>query len=182
MAVLVLRVRDLTDAEAAQVERLARSRTAAARLVERAKMVQLARKGHHVPAIARGLGMTEATVRLWLKRVNACGPDGLRDAPRSGRPPTYTADDVGTVVAAALTKPEGLGLPFACWTLDRLAAYMNEARGIAMKRSRIDELLRAEGLRWRQQETWFGERVDPQFAEKRGPSSRSIRRHLRVVR
>jgi hypothetical protein len=35
-----------------------------------------------------------------------------------------------------------------------------------MKRTRIDELLLAEGLRWRSQETWFGERVDPQFAEK----------------
>jgi hypothetical protein len=24
----------------------------------------------------------------------------------------------------------------------------------------------AEGLRWRTDETWFGERVDPNFAEK----------------
>jgi len=28
-------------------------------------------------------------------------------------------------------------------------------------------MLLAEGLRWRKQETWFGERVDPEFAEKR---------------
>jgi len=65
--------------------------------------------------------------------------------------------------------------------LDRLAAYVQEAKGIAMKRSRIDELLRAEGLRWRTQETWFGERVDPAFAEKRGPSSPSTRPLRRVV-
>jgi hypothetical protein len=37
-----------------------------------------------------------------------------------------------------------------------------------MKRSRLDELLLAEGLRWRQQESWFGERVDPEFAQTRG--------------
>jgi hypothetical protein len=36
-----------------------------------------------------------------------------------------------------------------------------------MKRSRIDEILLREGLRWRKHETWFGERVDPDFAEKR---------------
>jgi hypothetical protein len=30
-----------------------------------------------------------------------------------------------------------------------------------MKRSRISEILLAEGLRWRQEETWFGARVDP---------------------
>ena len=86
MPVSVLTVRPLTAKEAAQVERLARSRTAAARLVERAKMVQLAREGQRVPAIARSLGVTETTVRLWLKRVNARGPDGLGDAPRSAVP------------------------------------------------------------------------------------------------
>jgi len=40
-------------------------------------------------------------------------------------------------------------------------------KGIAMQRSRIDEILLHEGLRWRKHETWFGERVDPAFAEKR---------------
>ena len=40
-----------------------------------------------------------------------------------------------------------------------------------MKRSRISEILVEEGLRWRKQETWFGERVDPDFAEKRGSSA-----------
>jgi hypothetical protein len=88
---------------------------------------------------------------------------------------------VGEVIAASLTDPQHLDLPFASWTLDRLTAYLNEVKGIAMKRSRIDELLRAEGLRWRSQETWFGERVDPAFAEKRGPSSPSTSRLRRVV-
>jgi len=46
-------------------------------------------------------------------------------------------------------------------------AYLAEQHGIAMKRSRLDELLLAEGLRWRKQESWFGERVDPDFAAKR---------------
>ena len=49
-------------------------------------------------------------------------------------------------------------------------------KGIPIKRSRIDDLLIEEGLRWRQQESWFGERVDPDFAKKRGPSTRSIPR------
>jgi hypothetical protein len=49
-----------------------------------------------------------------------------------------------------------------------LAAYLHEAKGVLMKRSRISDVLVAEGLRWRKQEAWFGERVDPQFAEKRG--------------
>ena len=103
------------------------------------------------------------------------GLAGLQDKPRQGRPPTYTRDEVGVVVATALTDPQTLDLPFKSWTLDRLVAYLAEQKGIAMKRSRIDEPLIAEGLRWRKEETWFGERVDPDFAEKRGPSSNSTR-------
>ena len=52
--------------------------------------------------------------------------------------------------------------------LDRLEQFLNEQRGIAIKRSRIDDLLLVEGLRWRHQENWFGERADPDFATKRG--------------
>jgi len=86
------------------------------------------------------------------------------------------------VVAASLTKPEELGLPFGSWTLDRLEAYLNGERGVPIKRSRIGEIPQAEGLRWREQETWFGARPDPAFAEKRGRSSPSTRRPLTVVR
>jgi transposase len=138
--------------------------------------------GERVPQVAERLGVGADVVRGWLKRFNAEGVDGLQDRPRSGRPATYTPEQVGEVIALSLTAPETLGLPFACWTLDRLAAYLNEVRGLPIKRTRIDELLVAEGLRWRQQETWFGERVDPAFVEKRGPSSASIRPRLQVVR
>lgn len=178
---MALRVRALTDEEGTQIECLAHSRTAPARLVERARIIWQAQQGQRVPDIADDLQLCEATVRQWLKRFNAQGLRGLEDAPRSGRPVTYTSEQVGEVIATSLTPPETLGLPFACWTLDRLEAYLNEEKGLPIKRSRIDELLIAEGLRWRTQETWFGERVDPEFAPKRGPSRRSIRRLRRVV-
>ncbi len=45
-----------------------------------------------------------------------------------------------------------------------------------MKKTRIFEILHEEGLRGRQQESWFGKRVDPDFAKKRGPSSGSARK------
>ena len=181
VAAKALRVRELTAEEAEAVRRLAHSRTEAARRVERARMVRLASSGRTAPAIARELGVGADTVRTWLKRFNAEGLDGLRDRPRSGRPATYTPEQVSAVIATSLTKPDGLGLPFASWTLDRLQAYLNEVTGLPIKRSRIDELLLAEGLRWRAQETWFGERVDPAFAEKKGRSNCSIRPHRPVA-
>lgn len=167
---MVLRLREPTADEMAALTRLANSRTAPARAVERARIVLYARQGWRAPAIAAEVRRGEDTVRHWLTRFNAAGLAGLADAPRSGRPVTYTKEEVGTVIATALTDPKALDQPFGCWTLDRLEVYLNETVGLAIKRSRIDELLRAEGLRWRQAETWFGARVDPQFAEKRGPS------------
>jgi transposase len=85
----------------------------------------------------------------------------------SGRPPTCIAEERSAVITAALSRPAELGLPFASWTLDRLVACLGE-KGIGIKRSRMGEVLLGEGLKWRQEETWFGARGDPEFARKRG--------------
>jgi transposase len=170
----MIRLRELTPEEQKMIERLAHSRTAEARLVERAQMIYHASQGSSVPAIARELALHPQTVRHWLKRFNTNGLEGLHDQPRGGRPATYTPEQVAEVIATALTDPKTLGQPFASWTLDRLEVYLNDEKGIPIKRSRIDDLLIAEGLRWREQESWFGERVDPAFAKKRGSSTRSI--------
>jgi transposase len=166
----LVRVRGLSADEEAEIVRLTRARTAPARLVERARIIALAHHGLRVPAIAEGVGVSAPVVRRWVARFNAGSVAGLADAPRSGRPATYPPEAVGERVAASLTDPQALGLPFASWTLDRLAASLHEAKGMAMKRGRIGEILQAEGLRWRRQEPWCGERPDPAFADKRGPS------------
>lgn len=174
---MAIRVRALTTEEATAIKQRAHSRTEPARTVERAKIIWLAQQGLLVPAIAKELGLKQQTVRLWLKRFNAKGLAGLQDNPRSGRPHIYTTEQVGEVIATALINPQTLNLPFSSWTLDRLEAYLNDVKGIAIKRSRIDDILIAEGLRWRKQETWFSERVDPDFAVKRGPSQPSTPSH-----
>jgi transposase len=170
---VVLHLRSLSAEEQQQVTHLSQSRTAAVRDVERARIIVQASQGQGVPVIARALGVCEPTVRLWLKRFNEHGIAGLADAPHRGRPATYTREQVGLVVATALTDPQALGHAFACWTFARLAVYLRETHGLAMSRSRIHEVLQREGLRWRTQETWFGKRVDPDFAAKRGRLSAS---------
>ena len=165
---MVLHLRTLTDEEQQRLTQVSQSRTAAVRDVERARIIVQASHGQRVPRIARALGVCEPTVRLWIKRFNAHGIAGLTDAPHRGRPATYTQEQVGLVVATALTDPQTLDQSFACWTFARLAIYVQETHGVAMSRSRIHEVLQREGLRWRTQETWFGQRVDPDFAAKRG--------------
>jgi transposase len=173
---MALRVRAVSEEEREKLERTARSRTAGAGLVRRAQIVGHALEGLKAPEISARMGLCGATVRHWLKRFNARGLQGLEEDVRSGRPPTYSAEQRSAVINTALTRPTDLGLPFASWTLDRLVAYLSE-RGVAMRRSRISEIFIQEGLKWRHDETWFGARVDPEFARKRGRSSSSTRRH-----
>jgi transposase len=159
---------------------MARSRTVGAGLVRRAQIVLHALDGLKAPEISARMDLCGATVRHWLKRFNARGLEGLKEDVRSGRPPTYAAEQRSAVINTALTPPAKLGLPFACWTLDRLVAYLSQ-QGITMRRSRISEIFIQEGLKWRHEETWFGERVDPDFARKRGRSSNSTRQRRPVA-
>lgn len=164
------RVRDMSEEEVKQIRELAHSRTKPAALVARAQIVLMSREGKRAPLIAQQMRVCGRTVRRWIERFNTQGIEGLLDRGKSGRPPTYTQEERGEVVAASLTDPQSLGLPFGAWTLDRLEAYLNEAKHIPIKRSRIADILQAEGLRWRTQERWFTERaeLDPAFVEKRG--------------
>jgi transposase len=173
---MTIRVRALNPEETGQLTELARARKRGAGLVRRAQIVLHAVEEQlSAPEIAARMGLCGATVRFWLKRFNERGLQGLAEEMRSGRPPTYSAAEKSVVIRTALTRPGELGLPFACWTLDRMVAYLSE-QGIGMRRSRISEILIDEGLQWRQEETWFGKRVDPDFARKRGRSRSSTRR------
>jgi transposase len=176
-----LRVRTLTPDEYATLKRMAQARTLAAGRVQRAQIILLSHQGLTVHDIAPHLGINARTAQRWVGRFNRSGLAGLEEGARTGRPRVYDTQAVGGIIQTALTPPVELGLPFGSWTLDRLVAYLAEVKGITMKRSRISEIFRYEGLRWRHQEGWFGERVDPDFAKKRGPLKPSIPPHQPTV-
>jgi transposase len=172
---MAMYVRELTAEERERLTRLARAQTAPVRLARRAEIVLRSARRETAPAIARQLGLAEKTVRRWLERFDVAGLAGLDDAPRSGRPRTYTEEHRGRVIATARAlppKPEQGELPPTChWTLDRLAAELNR-EGVPIKRSQIRRFLKAEHVKWQRPRTWL-ESDDPAFAEKRGPSSGS---------
>src|SRR5919199_479157 len=164
-------LRELTAEEAAAVEGLARSRTAAARRVERARIVWRASQRETPPSIAEALGLSAETVRRRIRRFNAEGLAALEDHHRSGRPTPYAADAVATVIATALTSPRRLGLPFAAWTLDRLAAYLGEHKGRA-----VWVCLSRRGHSIGSPPIWGSTRGAPSGFAFRGVDTRSARR------
>src|SRR5919197_4075701 len=115
---MVVRLREFAADEREAVRRLVQSRTAPARAVERARIVWLASLGRSTAAVARELRLSGKTVRLWVRRFNAAGLSGLRDRPRAGRPARYAPEQVGAVVALALSEPDALDPPFGWWALD----------------------------------------------------------------
>jgi transposase len=188
---MTLQVRALSDEEQTKMERLTHAQSAPVRLARRAHMIYLAAQGLSAPQIAAQLQISEKAVRQWLKRFAVAGLDGLEDAPRSGRPPTYRPDETNQVIAKARSLPpkpqrplqgaQDSEEPITChWTLDRLQAELAK-EGIPIKRSQIRRLLKAEHLTWQQPRTWL-ERDDPEFAAKRGPSSSFTRTHRPPVR
>jgi transposase len=173
---MAIHVRELTDDERGKVERLTRSRTAPLRLVSRAWIIKLSADGENVPAISEQVDLGNDVVRHWIHRFNADGLAGLDDVPRSGRPYTYDEGERSKVIAKARSvppKPDGDDVPPTChWTLDQLQEELNK-EGMAIKRSQIRRILKAEHVKWQKQRTWL-ESDDPEFAQKRGPSLSSI--------
>jgi transposase len=93
----------LTDDERSALGVLARSRTAAARLVTRARIVLMAADGVENQSIAASLNVAEGTVRLWRNRFASQRLPGIeRDLPGRGRKPTKRQHWAQTIVKVTL--------------------------------------------------------------------------------
>ncbi|HEY3992634.1 MAG TPA: helix-turn-helix domain-containing protein [Ktedonobacteraceae bacterium] len=178
---MALHLRPLTEEEERVLTRLSRSTKEEARLVDRAKLLLCAREGFNGSQVAQRMGWSKPRARTWIRRFNEQGLEGILDAPRSGAPMQYEAQVRARVIATALSSPKNLGLPFASWTMERLACYLHE-QGIRMGKTRMFEILQEEGLRWRKQEGWFGQRVDPDFARAKGGSRTPAQLPSRTLR
>jgi len=129
-----------------ELERLYRT-TKDPRLRTRAQMILLSgEQGLKVPQIAAIVRESEATVLRWLKRYLAEGLEGLKDAPRPGRPSDVTQEYRAALLAAVRQRPRSLGLPFSLWTLQRLGDYLAEHTGIRVSDETVRRALKQAGI------------------------------------
>jgi len=120
------------DDERADLERAVRAGTSKQRDVRRAQIVLLAADGWDNRAIAAKVRLSDNTVGLWRSRFHRHGPTGLRDAPRSGRPAHFTAEQKASVLKKAVEAPRSNGFPFTHWSGPDLAKLAVDA-GIVEK-------------------------------------------------
>lgn len=140
-----------------ELERLSRSRTDEARLVERAKIILACLSGKQNDVIAVEHKTQPMTVGVWRKRFAAEGLAGLRDKPRPGKPPKYQAAELKKRIIAKLEEPPPAGL--ATWDGGSLAQALN------VSDDAIWRILRKEGIQLRRHRSWCVS-TDPEFAVK----------------
>jgi putative transposase len=129
----------LTDEARQQLEGLVRSGTRSVRVVRRAQILLKSDEGLTDEEIVEQLGCGERTVRNVRKRYCAEGLGrSLIDAPRSGRPPTFTHRQQQRVIALACTAPPD---GHCRWTLELLCEQ-------AAERGFVESVSKSEVALW----------------------------------
>ncbi len=115
------------EEDLAHLEAVARSRTAPASWVERARILLAYQSDPSTYAVGEAVGVTHQTVKRCLDRAVRLGVmAALADSPRSGKAPAITADAKAWLVSLACQKAKDLGYPHELWTTRLLARHARE--------------------------------------------------------
>ena len=115
----------LTLAEKEELEKLVKRHLVGQQIALRARIVLAAGEGKSNSQIARELGVSLDTVRLWRQRwlqlqaialTDLSAEERLEDLPRPGTPARITAEQRCQIEALACEKPEGSDRPISHWT------------------------------------------------------------------
>jgi len=145
-----------TPEQWAQLKALTVSRTAEVRLMLHARMVLRCIDGEAIKDIAAELHVKPNTVITWRDRFMAQGLEGLRDRPRSGKPPTYTKAFRQRVLDTLEEDPPP---GQATWDGPALAKRLGASDDAVWR------VLRKEGIGLQRQRSWCVS-TDPEFAPK----------------
>ena len=135
---------------------LSKSRTEEVRKVERARIILACLQGKENQQVAREVGVAIPTVSKWRRRFAERGWEGLRDGPRSGKPPTYGPAFRDRLLALLEQMPPA-GL--AHWDGRALAEKLGASVHAVWR------TLRREGIYLQRMRTWCVS-TDPEFAPK----------------
>src|ERR1700746_608749 len=117
----------MTAGEIEKLTALSRSRTEAARHVERAQMLLAYRQQRSFFAVGQRLGVHHQTVQRCVERALAYGAlAALDDRPRPGKEPVITPEAKAWLVSLACNKAKEHGYPHELWTTRLLARHARE--------------------------------------------------------
>jgi transposase len=160
----------VSRSEYKELRRLVRSGKTEQRLVIRARIILLGLKGYDNRAIVRKMGISRSAVQKWRGRwIASEGKDAsvgerLRDAPRSGKPSTFTAEQLTHLFAIACEPPADSQRAISQWTSRELADEMRK-RGLvsSISERHVGRLLAEADLKPHQIRYWLTRSDDELF-------------------
>jgi transposase len=164
---------ELTDEQDNALQALLKRHSTPQQMATRAQVLLAAAQGRSNAEIARTYDVTKDTVRLWRQRWTAFQAiplaelsieERLRDAPRAGRTPRISAEQVCAIVAMACEAPERSGRPITHWTSREIADEILK-RGIVERISprHAARILRERDLKPHQVRSWLTPQYDARF-------------------
>jgi len=147
----------LTDEEEQELLTWSRSQKMDFRYVLRSKIILMSAEKKKYKRIMRELKISKPVISKWKSRFAEMRLEGLKDAPRSGKPPIYTEKDSARVIHLACTKPTG--------------GYTNHsqrriAKEIGMSQSKVQKILKEHQLKPHKVHYWCGKSTDIEFEKK----------------
>jgi transposase len=147
---------ECSDEDKSSLLALAKSRTAEAHVVERARIILACLEGKEIQQVAEQLRVSIATVSKWRQRFSLWGLRGLRDQPRSGKPVRYDAV-FRKLVLATLEEPPPSGMSH--WDGPAVAEKLGASVHAVWR------VLRREGIYLQRRRSWCVS-TDKEFAPK----------------
>ena len=165
-------VRELSDAERAQLEASLRSRSAFT--VRRARIVRLSAAGQPPRAIAAGLGCARQTVRNAIRAFNADGLAALTEGSSRPKSAARVLDGAKLERLRAILhqSPRVFGHSRSTWTLPLLAQVAHE-QGLSpsvLSGETIRQALLRLGVGWKRAKRWLTS-PDPDYARQKGAAT-----------
>jgi len=165
----------LTERQQAILQQIIHSTTAAQRLVQRARLIILAFGGMFNGPISGTIGLRRKQVGLWRRRwkdsfdalvaiecresqaaLRRAIEDVLSDAPRSGSPGKFTAEEVAQVLALACEPAEKSGRPINEWTGRELADELAQRKIVtSISTSQVNRYLAEAELQPHRSKYWL---------------------------
>src|SRR5262245_49477957 len=116
--------------------------TREARVFRRAQAVREVVAGRHVTTVAATFHVANSALRKWVQRFAQEGPQGLRDRPRSGRPPTVTCALEQHLNRLVDQDPLPHGALASQWSCRELATVFARETGVHLSRESVRGVLK----------------------------------------
>src|SRR5919112_1470434 len=134
-----------TERKPAELRALAR-RKRDGRVSARLLALANALDGMSRDAAARAAGMDRQTLRDWVHRYNAEGVEGLKDRPRSGRPPRLDESRQAALKALILKGPDVKRDGCAAWRIRDLCGLVEHRFAVGYSETGMLRLLKGLDL------------------------------------